>query len=125
MEASTNSKAAESSKAEYSKAKTRSDKSGSKSVSFRGYGWQESNHYSPSLLFQPKKTAALLCIPFPVKALLSFLYLSVVVFLLSLWLFTILLKLMACVEGKVVGDIYVVSTATKGYGVMTGFLGWE
>lgn len=30
---------------------------------------------------------------------------------------------MACVEGKVVGDIYVVSTATKGYGVMTGFLG--
>lgn len=50
-----------SSKAAYSKAKTHSDKSGSKSVSFRGYGWQESNHYSPSLLFQPKKTAALLC----------------------------------------------------------------
>lgn len=69
-----------SSKAAYSKAKTHSDKSGSKSVSFRSYGWQESNHYSPSLLFQPKKTAALLCIPFPVKTLFSFLYLSVVFF---------------------------------------------
>lgn len=38
------------------------------------------NHYSPSHLFQPKKTAALLCMPFPVKALLSFLYLSIVFF---------------------------------------------